>query len=201
MTRKEIKDIAKRYYLAIFVALPLIIILDVLIEQHVQLWVMVIIDMVLMGAAIIVGQVIYDKRRKTREAKKAAKMAQTKDMLKTKSTHDPDADIIEKKNTNKNKANGKRVHTISDGKNASSTTIDDDSADAFPDNILSDLTEDENTSAPDENTGGRKQKQSQKAQTNKPLQTLSKQHRMAKQQNRINKGEYDGQASTKQSEE
>ena len=93
MTRNEIKAFAKRSYIAILIALPIIIGLDVLIQGKVKLWLMVLIDMILMGAAILIGQVIYDKRKKKLQEKKQAKAEAAKNVLKSQKTEKHIEDI------------------------------------------------------------------------------------------------------------
>ncbi|MCL2539867.1 MAG: hypothetical protein FWE53_00320 [Firmicutes bacterium] len=73
MTKKELRDYAKRYYLGILIALPVIIAVSWLLEPHINFWLLVVIDALLMGVAIIVSQVVYEHRLKIRQRKKAEK--------------------------------------------------------------------------------------------------------------------------------
>lgn len=70
MTRNEYVKLFKIFGVSFLCALPIIIILDLLIEQYISLIILVTIDVVILVVAAIIGYVIYDNRQKKIQAKK-----------------------------------------------------------------------------------------------------------------------------------
>ena len=83
MTRKEFMAIIKVYMLSFLCALPIIIGLDILINQYVSLGVLIIIDVIILLIASVCGYLINEKRKKSfarkREEFLASKGKNTKD--------------------------------------------------------------------------------------------------------------------------
>ena len=70
MTRNDYVKLFKVFGVSILCALPIVIILDLLIESYVSTIVLTTIDVVIFIVAAIVGFVIYDNRQKRIQAKK-----------------------------------------------------------------------------------------------------------------------------------
>ena len=70
MTRNDYVKLFKVFGVSIICALPIVIILDLLIESYVSTIVLTTIDVVIFIVAAIVGFVIYDNRQKRIQAKK-----------------------------------------------------------------------------------------------------------------------------------
>lgn len=79
MTRNEYMGIMKTYLLSMLCALPIVIVLDILINAYVSLFVLVVIDFIILVLAAFIGYIIVDKRKKNIARKREEFLANKKD--------------------------------------------------------------------------------------------------------------------------